>query len=141
EGVAQWLAVGRDSSVTIVKTPARVQIPSPPPEPVLAWLDELSETSLSPLVAPVPPGPMRYTHSATELMTRLRNGKEWRQKYVYGLVPRGLFGRASNTSRISASTHGVVVHGVLERIRDEGELADLLELAIGALGSPELEEY
>ena len=141
EGVAQWLTGGRDRSVSVATAPANVTIPPPPPEPMLSWLDELHETVLPSLVAPVPAGSMRYTHSATELMTRLRNGKEWRQKYVHGLVPRWLFSRATGQSGVPASARGVIVHGVLERIKEEGELADLLELAIGALGSPELEEY
>jgi len=141
DGVAKWLTAGRDASVSIAKQPANVRIPDPPPVPLLTWMEDLYETALPPLVSPVQAGPMRFTHSATELMTRLSNGKEWRQKYVHGLVPLWVFSRVTKKSGVPASARGVVVHGVLERIREEGELADLLELAIGALGSPDLEEY
>ena len=66
---------------------------------------------------------------------------DWMLRYVHGVVPQWRFAPARATrDGIPADVHGMVVHGVLERIRDEAELAELLDLAIGALDVPELQE-
>ena len=41
--------------------------------------------------------------------------------------------------RVPANLHGSIVHGVLERIREEAELSTLLDETIGDLTTPELE--
>ena len=140
DGVAEWLNAGRDATVGVSDTPADVRIPAPPPAPELAWLDGLVETGVAPLAAPVRAGPIRYTRSATEVMTRARSRREWRLRYLHGVEPPWLFARAGESGDVPASVRGVVIHGVLERIRETDDLADLLDVAIGALDSPELED-
>jgi ATP-dependent exoDNAse (exonuclease V) beta subunit len=43
-------------------------------------------------------------------------------------------------SRLSPRLRGQLIHSVLERIRDEEELAELLDVVVGTLDAPELEE-
>lgn len=140
EGVAAWLGDGRDDTVTVSAKPAAVRIPEPPPAPELAWLDALVEMGVPPLAGEVRAGPVRYTRSATEIMTRARSRREWQLRYLHGVEPSWIFARTGEGAEVPAMVRGVVIHGVLERIREEADLAELLEVAIGALDSPELEE-
>ena len=140
-GAAEWLSRGRDQSVAVIAKVPEVVRPAPPPTPELAWLDRLRQGDVAePLVRPVRRGVMRYTRSATELMTHAASRREWRLKYLHGVIPQWIFARESTGTGVPAATRGVVIHGVLERIREEGELGDLLDVVIGALESPELEE-
>jgi ATP-dependent exoDNAse (exonuclease V) beta subunit len=47
---------------------------------------------------------------------------------------------ARQSRRLSPRIRGQLIHGVLERIRDEEELAELLDVVVGTLDAPELEE-
>lgn len=140
KGVAEWLAAGRDTTVAVSDQPADVRIPEPPPTPELAWLDGLTEQGVPPLATPLRAGPVRYTRSATEIMTRARGKDEWKLRYLHGVEPSWVFARTGKAPEVPGTVRGVVIHGVLERIQEEADLADLLEVVIGALDSPELEE-
>ncbi len=152
EGVAKWLAAGIQKDVTIQSAVADVTIPPAPPEAELEWLGRVAEGAPgSDLVGVVRGGALRPARSATEIMARLRSGPEWRSRWVHGIVPARVFEGSGAGGQGSASAggglsgvpgwiRGTLIHGVLERIRDEEELADLLEVAIGALESPEVEE-
>lgn len=149
KGMGEWLGQARDAAVTVTTEPPEVEIAEPPPSPSLSWLDDLREEGAPPLVRPVRAGPVRRFRSATEIMTRLRSRKEWRHRYVYGVEPVWWFARRSAAGAgtgagagqdVPPHVRGVVIHGVLERIREEHELEELLDVAIGALDQPELEE-
>ena len=75
----------------------------------------------------VPAG--RPRHSATELMSFARCARRHWFKYVAG-VREPAVGR-SGPEWGGAVARGLVVHDVLERIREEAELDELLEAAIG----------
>ena len=78
-------------------------------------------------------------------MQRRNNPRTWELVYVHGVQPHWHFVRrapaaaagTSTDAAVPANLHGTVVHGVLERIRDEAELSELLEETIGDLASPE----
>lgn len=141
KGVAKWLAAGRDGSVSVIERVPDVERPAPPPVPELAWLDRLQHGDVTePLVESVSQRIMRYTRSATELMTHAANRREWRLKYIHGVIPEWHFAREPSGKGVPAAARGTVIHGVLERIREAGELGELLVVVIGALESPELEE-
>jgi hypothetical protein len=118
-------------------------LPSPPP-PELGWLEgvvpagELPDLA-APLAAPAP----SHLRSATELMARCRNWEDHRLRYVHGITPVWRFERrpAVQAAGPAADLRGALVHGVLERIQEEEELAELLEVAVAALDAPELEEH
>jgi ATP-dependent helicase/nuclease subunit A len=137
---------------------AEMQTDSPPlAVPVAAssieytWLDRVHEGGMLKSVAPVPTPALRWITSATEEMQRRRDAKTWELIYVHGVQPVWHFvrrmrqesaGAAANTAQpdaVPASMRGTIVHGVLERIREEAELRELLDETIGDLASPELE--
>jgi ATP-dependent exoDNAse (exonuclease V) beta subunit len=142
KGVAEWLSRGVNDSVVVTEATPEVEIPPLPPEPELAWLGDIREGDMrDALVAPLPRPATRHTRSATEIMTRRRNFEEWKLKYRHGVVPCWYFTRdAVADGGVPASVRGQVIHGVLELIEEEEELAELLEVTIGALDSPELEQ-
>lgn len=141
KGVAEWLSRGVNDSVVVTEATPEVEIPPLPPEPELAWLGDIREgDTQDALVAPLPRPAMRRTRSATEIMTRRRNFEEWKLKYRHGVIPCWYFTRDAFGGGVPAAARGQVIHGVLELIEEEEELAELLEVTIGALDSPELEQ-
>ena len=116
--------------------------PAPPLAPALAWLDRVEPGGDKPtLLDPIRAGSLRATRSSTELMIGRASRADWMLRYVHGVVPQWRFAPERATrDGIPADVHGRLVHGVLERIGDETELAELLDLAIGALDVPELQE-
>jgi ATP-dependent exoDNAse (exonuclease V) beta subunit len=141
KGAGAWLSHGLNGGVRRTSEPARVEIPPLAPEPRLDWLDEIElDDAPEPLVAPLRPGRRRLFRSATELLSRRRGFREWQLKYWHGVTPPWYFAPDSESEdEIPGWVRGVVIHGVLERIQEETELAELLEETIGALDSPELE--
>jgi ATP-dependent exoDNAse (exonuclease V) beta subunit len=71
-------------------------------------------------------------------MSFKRNREHWRSLYVHGVLPQHLFVRTG--SGVPAAVRGTVIHEVLEHIEDEAQLAELLDVAVGSLDSPELEQ-
>jgi ATP-dependent exoDNAse (exonuclease V) beta subunit len=71
-----------------------------------------------------------------------RDRNEYRLMYRHGVQPAWRFVSSETGERdgVPAHVRGTVIHDVLERIRDEEELAELLDVAIGTLDHPELEE-
>lgn len=141
-GPGEWLISGLAEDVRRTSQIARVSVPPLAPEPTLAWLADIEGRGApSPLVAPVHVGRRRRFRSATELMSHGRSRREWQLKYWYGVMPPWYFAPESEPEdEIPAWVRGVVIHGVLERLEEEMEIAQLLDETIGALDSPELEE-
>jgi ATP-dependent helicase/nuclease subunit A len=71
----------------------------------------------------------RSRHSATELMTQARCARRHWFKYVVGVREPAVARDGPEWG--GAIARGLVVHDVLEHIREEAELAELLEAAIG----------
>ena len=137
-GVAEWLNRGVDLAVRQVTVTCDSVPPPPPLAPALAWLDRVEPGGDKPtLLDPIRAGSLRATRSSTELMIGRASRADWMLRYVHGVVPQGRFAPERTTrDGIPADVHGRLVHGVLERIGDETELAELLDLAIGALVRP-----
>ena len=96
------------------------------------------------LVAPIAEPPLRFVHSATELMTRERDHGEWERRYRHGVQSLQEFvikPEGAGEPVLQATVRGTVIHGVLERIQQEDELAAILEETIGGLDDPELERF
>ena len=141
-----WLARAKDLLTTEAQTDA-----PPAEEPAagtaveLAWLDRVRPGDVLLPAARIRPPPLRWITSATEEMQRRRNPKTWELVYVHGVQPSWHFVRrtgvttANGSAPVPANLHGSIVHGVLERIREEEELSELLDETIGDLTTPELE--
>lgn len=96
----------------------------------------LSMDSLAPPWEPVPPPPVRTRHSASELVTFGRCQRKHWFGYVAGLAePRA--GQASAGSQ-NAMVRGGIIHTVLERLQDPGQVDAVLEDAIRSMdpGAP-----
>ena len=144
KGMAEWAMRGFDRSTRRTNEVPEVERPPLPPEPVFDWLDRVREEPCpEPLVGEVRPVRLRYTQSASELMTARRKGGrgEARLRYLHGCLPVWRFAPAAERDGVPADVRGTLIHGVLEKIEDEAELAELLDVAVGALDSPELETY
>lgn len=106
----------------------------------LAWLDRVVAVEPGELSREIAVPPHRFLTSATEMMTRAKNPAEWERKYIHGIEPEWFFVlKASRDGKVSPATYGTIVHGVLERIQEEQEIAAILEETIGDLDAPELE--
>lgn len=147
ESFGAWLAHGEDLLTAPVQSAAP---PAAGPHSItavdLAWLDRVRGGSVSPSARRMAQPPLRWITSATEEMQRRRNAKTWELIYVHGVQPVWHFMRAAKAltseaaaTAVPANLRGTIVHGVLERIREEAELTELLEETIGDLTSPELE--
>lgn len=150
ETYSAWLAVGVDGNGFLVRDePPAPDAPAPRSDPELGWLSEVTTGSPSPLLAPVAEPPARFVVSATELMGRAKDERSWRLRYRHGVQPKWEFAgpfeegtleaAEPSTAPVPATVRGTVIHGVLERIRDEAELSRLLREAIGGLDDPDLE--
>ena len=90
-------------------------------------------------VAPLPSPPPRRLVSATELMLRARDADAWRRRFVHGVeAPWEFARRGRDAEGLSPLVRGTLIHKVLERHREDAELAALLEEALGGIDDPEL---
>lgn len=96
------------------------------PEPLPVGDPAALTRALAPVV--VPAGRMR--HSATELIALERCGRRHWLRYVLGLREPDAPARGG-AEELDAISRGLIVHDVLERVREEDEVAALLEEAIG----------
>lgn len=142
KGVGEWLRRGVADDVQVRTSTGPVTVPPLPPEPELGWLSDIEggEAS-SALVEVLPTGRRRRFRSASEAMTHGRDRREWILKYWHGVTAPWYFAPESEPEdEIPAWVRGVLIHGVLEKLQEEAEIAELLDEAIGALDAPELEE-
>ena len=151
----RWLRAGEEEPVVSGRTEAEELEPSPPdPAPELEWLDRLRAAEAPALAKPVDDPPLRWLTSATELMMREDDRKQWEQRYVHGVEPVWVFAPGTGdggagSPGIPANIRGTVIHGVLERYppgpleqaRREAELARVLDEVVVELDAPELEPY
>ena len=141
-GLAEWAGRGLNKNVPKLTAVPEVEVPPLAPEPALEWLDLVeggAEAGL--LVGPLRVRRLKPARSATELMTWCRDRGEWRLRYEHGVLPSwDWVGGGVGGEGLSPRARGQLIHGVLERIRDEEELAELLDVVVGTLDAPELEE-
>ncbi len=115
-------ARGNRYEARVTRVPMEAQLPAAAEEPFAAALVPATPDSIS-----VPAG--RPRHSATELMAFARCARRHWFKYVAGVREPAM--NRSGPDWGSAVARGQVVHDVLEHIREEAELDQLLEAAIG----------
>ena len=107
--------------------------------PTLAWLDRVTEVSAPPLVAPVPHPRQRWLTSATELMLKAKDPESWERRYQHGALASWEFTPETGEDAIPSHVRGTMIHGVLERIQSETELAQVLNETIGGLDDADIE--
>ena len=123
--------------ITPVQPPALVS--EVPPLPSLAWLDRVVDGPAPAMVAPLPSPAGHWLTSATELMLRDKDPEAWERKYVHGALASWEFTPQLGKEPVPANVRGTVIHGVLERIAEEADLARLLDETIGSLDDPDVE--
>jgi len=111
------------------------------PPVTLAWLDGIHAGPWPELVRPIPLPELNFMSSATELQMRERSPDEWALRYRHGVEPARRFAPKSvSVDGLPAAVRGNVIHGVLERIEEECELARILGETIAGLDAADLEE-
>jgi len=111
------------------------------PEPVhLSWLEGLRECEPGPLTRPIERPPLSFSTSATELRMQELDPEAWELRYRHGVIPKSEFATdPKGGDRLPANVRGTLIHGVLEKIEEEAELARVLGEAIAGLDAPESE--
>lgn len=122
ETLAYVDAKGTRYQAGITRVPMGIDLPEMPEEPFAAFPIPAAAEAIS-----IPAG--RPRHSATELMGFARCARRHWFKYVAGVREPAM--NRSGPDWGSAVARGQVVHDVLEHIREEAELDELLEAAIG----------
>ena len=138
---ASWMS-GSAMLAQLRAEPAPVPTPDPPAELRLSWMDGLEPRESELLVEPLPAPPPRFTTSATELMKQERDPREWAQRYLHGVIETWFFAprtAAAGDPALPPSVRGTLIHDVLERIREEEELSEILDERIGASDAYEIE--
>jgi len=133
-----WVRPAVDDEVLTAADPAP-GTPAIMAAPTLAWLTRVTEEELPPLVAPVPQPAPRWLTSATELMLKDKDPEAWERRYEHGALASWEFTPVAGEDGVPAHVRGTVIHGVLERILEESELARLLEETIGGLDDADIE--
>ncbi len=116
----------------------------PPLFPTLDWLDRVAFGEPPSLVESLPTPPLRWVRSATELSLKAHNEEAWERRYRHGVMAPWEFVRPEQSgdsprARPPATVRGTIIHGVLERVETELEIAAVLEETIGSLDEPGME--
>ncbi len=138
KGYDHWLAEGEAEVRSGVGAPA---VPPTSRPPTLAWLDRYDVAAAAALIQPLPEPPLRWTRSATELMLLEEDPEEWERRYRHGALAPWHFAPETSAEEagLPALVRGQIIHGVLERLEAEAEIARVVEETIGSLDEPELE--
>ena len=138
KGYDRWLAEGEaaEQGDTAVRPAPQTSRP-----PTLEWLDRYEVAEPPALIHALPDPPLRWTRSATELMMLEGDPEEWARRYEHGVLAPWHFApeASGEEAGLPATVRGEIIHGVLERLEAEAEIARVLEETIGSLDEPELE--
>ena len=109
--------------------------------PTLEWLDRYEVAEPPALIHALPDPPLRWTRSATELMLLDEDPEEWKRRYEHGALAAWHFAPETSAEEagLPALVRGQIIHGALERLEAEAEIARVVEETIGSLDEPELE--
>lgn len=138
KGYDRWLAEGgaeiRDDVQMAVARPTNRP-------PTLEWLDGYEAVDPPALIHALPAPTLRWTRSATELMLLSEDSEEWERRYRHGALAPWHFApeRSGDETGLPALIRGQIIHGALERLEAEAEIARVVEETIGSLDEPELE--
>ena len=136
----KWLSpAARPDSLTVVQPQGTGTVEHA--VPALDWLGLVEGQDRHPSdVLPLDRPQERWVTSATEMMTRAKDPEAWERKYRHGVLASWEFTRSEpGDAGVPSHVRGTVIHGVLERIREEEELAEILDETIGSLDDPDLE--
>ncbi len=138
KGYDKWLASGGIETRSDVTVRAAPRTGRPP---TLEWLDRYEVAEPSALIDALPEPTLRWTRSATELMLRDEDPEEWARRYRHGVQAPWHFApeASGGEAGLPAMVRGQIIHGVLERLEAEAEIARVVEETIGSLDEPELE--
>ena len=138
KGYDRWLAEGGAEVRDDVQMPVARPTNRPP---TLEWLDGYEAIDPPALIHALPAPTLRWTRSATELMLLNEDPDEWERRYRHGaLAPWHFAPEPSGEERgLPALVRGQIIHGALERLEAEAEIARVVEETIGSLDEPELE--
>ncbi|WP_419857242.1 UvrD-helicase domain-containing protein [Candidatus Palauibacter irciniicola] len=138
KGYDRWLAKGDATTRQHAEVSAAPETRRPP---MLEWLDRYETATPPALIHPLPEPPLRWTRSATELMLLEEDPEEWERRYRHGALAPWHFAPETSTEEagLPALVRGQIIHGVLERLEAEAEIARVVEETIGSLDEPELE--
>jgi len=93
-----------------------------------------------PITKPIERPALSFSTSATELRMRELDPEAWDLRYRHGAIPAREFAPDTEAGdRLPANVRGTLIHGVLEKIEAEAELARILGEAIAVLDAPESE--
>ena len=138
KGYDRWLAKGgaevRDDVQMAVARPTNRP-------PTLEWLDGYEAADPPALIHALPAPTLRWTRSATELMLLNEDPDEWERRYRHGALAPWHFAPepSGEEAGLPALVRGQIIHGALERLEAEAEIARVVEETIGSLDEPELE--
>lgn len=138
KGYDRWLAEGEAAERDDLEV---LPAPETSRPPTLEWLDRYDVGPPSALINSIPEPRLRWTRSATELMLRDDDPEEWARRYRYGVQAPWHFAPevSGGDAGLPALVRGQIIHGVLERLEAEAEIARVVEETIGSLDEPELE--
>lgn len=137
---ATWLTAGASAcDVPLITDEPNVPVVLPLPPIDLKWLDVVQPGDAAESSAALVRPPHRWMTSATEMMSKLRDEQVWKLMYLHGVEPHWLFAPGGKGKALPENVRGTIIHGVLERISENVEIAQILEETIGELGAPELE--
>ncbi len=112
------------------------------PPVALDWMEDIVPAEPPGLIRPVARPPFPFLSSATELRLRERDPRAWSLRYEHGVALPERFAPAPSAAAeggVPPEVRGQLIHGVLERIEEEREIARVLNEAIAEIGAPELE--
>ena len=134
----KWLAHGEAGIRDDVEVRSEPETGQPPG---LDWLDRYEVVDPPALIRPLPAPVRSWTRSASELMLRAEDREAWRRRYQLGVLASWEFAPEARDggTRLPPTVRGQIIHGVLERLEAEAEIARVLEETIGSLDEPELE--
>lgn len=135
-----WLLQGANAtSLAPDDTPPAEIRAEAQPRVSLDWIDRIEPGAAELAAMPLPEPPHRWMTSATELMAYERDVSSWKLQYIHGVEPSWVFAPRGTGKVIPERIRGDIIHGVLERIREDAQLSQILEETIGELETPELE--
>jgi len=133
-------ATGTSPRIVLFRTPDPIQQSLATAPVQLWWMENVIEGEPPEITRPIEMPPLSFSTSATELRLRERDPRSWELRYRHGVIPGDLFAPGGGSgARLPAEVRGTLIHGVLERIEEEAELARILDEAIAGLDAPESE--
>jgi hypothetical protein len=137
---ATWLGAGVGAcAVPVIDDEPNVPVVPASPPIDLRWLDVVAQGDAAASADLLNRPPHRWMTSATEMMSRLQNEQVWTLMYLHGVEPPWMFAPSRKGKALPENIRGNIIHGVLERISEDVEIAQILEETIDELGAPELE--